>query len=1013
MSKRPLRHPKSWTRIGEGRLKSSMARAGGSDGALRRDSRSTLARHGAPVLVLARHGAPILALLACASVWVPAASAIQAHPRVIGPLVNFVGERASTPDSSGAAGAAAGALHEQTPPSISGVPVQGTPVAATPGSWTGTGPLVLAYRWQRCDAYGEHCVAAQGVTSQGGSQYTPTAEDVGGTLEVEVTARNAQEEDGPFTSASSSRVRPAPGAAVAWGQNVYGGDGQVYRDSREENPVGIEAIPNITEVADADSVTLALLSSGEVVAWGSNGHGQLGDDGFKSNWELGQNHVVVKEFNGGQLVAMTEVEQVAAANEHALALRANGAVYAWGSNARGQLGNGRGGTVSVGRTPTRVAGVSDAHAIAAGGGSDYAIVGENHQLLAWGGNTAGQLSAEGWPAACENRGECIRLSKAREKQRAEEKERETHEKVEPLLEAFPELCRTEVGFEQCEKSPTYVVMPENGSSHRVEHVQQVFAGAESAYALLESGELLSWGSNHAGQLGRPEVPAGAHANFIAPAPVMRVNPHTGKPEVLTEVVEVSAGNSHVLVRLRNHEVLGWGADGQGQLGTGKAEVCSKDSEISCFMLARRVEGLEGAGGIESIAAGGNYSLVAAGHEAYAFGNNNEGELGQGTRRGPEECVTPRDQRRFAAKLTKVEAALRAKLKAARVPKATIAKRVAKLRLTATREKEEQYGCSARPLPVRELQKAIHEAPGALTHVARVAASDYHALAILEPGVAPPGPIVSYEPENLAGRLGLAFSWRVPVSRVIYRLFERPGEAEAEPEAGEGAGECGEGEGEGEAGECGELGQGDEGGSGPPFNTLLPSVKHRRNPETEKLELGETGVIGVFEVGERVEAHAGKWTGTNSPMEFSFQWRRCTAAGACENVGSASQTYEIVPADARHTLEVIVTASNTVQGATAEAVASSEPTDLVKETGEGRSAKGENIGSPGAGGEQYTAIQGPGGAILPLEEAGYEFKLFWTKANEEEANEEQNPEKGRELAEHGKTLVTVAAPRSGA
>ena len=533
-------------------------------------------------------------------------------------------------------------------------------------------------------------------------------------------------------------------------------------------------------------------------------------------------------------------------------------------------------------------------------------------------------------------------------------------------------------------------MYENGRPHRVEHVQQVFAGAESAYALLENGELLSWGSNHAGQLGQPGVPAGAHAKFVAPAPVMRANPRTGKPEVLAEVVEVSAGYSHVLVRLRNHEVLGWGADGQGQLGAGKPEVCSKDSEISCFMLARTVEGLEGAGGVESIAAGGNYSLVELGHEAYAFGNNNEGELGQGTRRGPEECVTARARERFAAKLTKAEAALREKLRAVRASKAVIARRLAKLNLTATREKAEQYACSVRPLPVRELQNTMHEAPRALTHVSRVAASDYHALAILEPGVAPPAPVVSYEPQDLAGRLGLAFSWRVPVSRVIYRLFERPGEAEAEPEAGEGSGECGEGE---EAEECGELGQGDEGGAGAPFNTLLPSIKHRRDPETGKLELGEAGVTGVFEVGELVEAHAGKWTGTNSPMRFSFQWRRCTAAGACENVGRASQSYEIVPADARHTLEVIVTAVNSVQGAAAEATAISEPTALVKEEGEGRSAKGESIGSPGAGGEQYTAIKGPGGAALPLDEAGYEFKLSWTKANEQEANEEADPRKG--------------------
>jgi alpha-tubulin suppressor-like RCC1 family protein len=978
-----------------------MVTRGASQRARRREQRHL------PVL-LCPLGMPMLLVLGCVLAWAPAANATKARPRVVGPRVNVVGERVSTPQDAGAPGGEAGAPQDQTPPSISGVPVQGSAALATPGSWTGAGPLSFAYQWQRCDASGQDCAAAKGATSQGGSEYTPTAEDVGGTLEVLVSARDAQEAAAPVSSAASLRVRATPGAAAAWGQNVYGGDGQVYRDSREENPVGIEGIPNITEVADADSVTLALLSSGEVLAWGSNGRGQLGDDGFKANWELGQNHVVVKEFEGGQLVPMTEVEQLAASNQHALALLANGSVDAWGNNSFGQLGNGRGGTVSAGRTPTRVPGVTGAHAIAAGGGSDYAVVGEQHQLEAWGSNTAGQLSAEDWPTTCDNRGECIRLSRERAKQRAEEQERETHEKVEPLLEAFPELCKTEVGFEQCEKSPTYVVMSENGSPHRLEHVEQVFAGAESAYAVLEDGEVLSWGTNRAGQLGQPEVPTGAHASFVPPAPVMRANARTGKPEPLSEVLEMSAGATHVLVRLRNHEVLGWGADGQGQLGTGKPETCSKRAESRCFMLARRIEGLGVSGDVESIAAGGNYSLVALGHEAYAFGNNNEGELGQGTRQGPEECVPPGASERWQAALAKNEAALRAKLKAAHDPRATIAKHLAKLRLTASREKAEQYACSARPLPVRELQRSIHETPGVLTHVARVAASDSHALAILEPGVVPPSPIVSYASEDLAGRLGLAFSWRVPVSRVAYRLFERPGEAEAEPEAGEEAGECSEGEEE----ECGELAQGDEGGTGAPFNTLLPSVWHRRSPETGKFELGETGVRTVFEVGEIVEAHVGKWTGTDSPMKFGFQWRRCTAAGVCENVGNAGQSYEIVPADARHTLEVTVTATNTVQGAPAEAVAVSEPTALVKEKGEGRSARVEIIGSPAAGGEQYTGIQTPGGANMPLEEAGYEFKLSWTKANEEEGNEEATVEKGQELPERGKILVTVATPRGG-
>jgi hypothetical protein len=206
----------------------------------------------------------------------------------------------------------------------------------------------------------------------------------------------------------------------------------------------------------------------------------------------------------------------------------------------------------------------------------------------------------------------------------------------------------------------------------------------------------------------------------------------------------------------------------------------------------------------------------------------------------------------------------------------------------------------------------------------------------------------------------------------------------------------------------------EGGSGPPFNTELPKIKHNRNAETGKQELGESGFVGEFEVGETVVASEGKWTGTNSPMTFSFQWKRCTPSGACEDIGTpGSEKYEITQEDVRHTLEVVLTATNSPEpGVTAETSATSEQTAIVKEKGEGRSEKGNSIGSPKAGGETYTTIETGSGATVPLEEAGYEFKLAWSKINEEEVDEEMKKERSEELLEGGKTLVTVATPRAG-
>jgi hypothetical protein len=73
-------------------------------------------------------------------------------------------------------------------PSIFGTPVVAGTLTATVGVWTGTAPLLYAYRWLRCDADGAACVEIAAAT---GTQYTPASADLGRRLRVEVTARNA------------------------------------------------------------------------------------------------------------------------------------------------------------------------------------------------------------------------------------------------------------------------------------------------------------------------------------------------------------------------------------------------------------------------------------------------------------------------------------------------------------------------------------------------------------------------------------------------------------------------------------------------------------------------------------------------------------------------------------------------------------------------------------------------------------------------------------------------------
>ncbi|MBW7927619.1 MAG: RCC1 repeat-containing protein, partial [Fimbriimonadaceae bacterium] len=84
---------------------------------------------------------------------------------------------------------------------------------------------------------------------------------------------------------------------------------------------------------------MAVLGNGTVVAWGSNSRGQLGD-GTTSDRNV-----------PAPVPGLDNVVAVAGGMFHSLALRADGTVWAWGANESGQLGDG---TTQDRTTPVRV-----------------------------------------------------------------------------------------------------------------------------------------------------------------------------------------------------------------------------------------------------------------------------------------------------------------------------------------------------------------------------------------------------------------------------------------------------------------------------------------------------------------------------------------------------------------------------------------------------------------------------------------------------------------------------------
>ena len=86
------------------------------------------------------------------------------------------------------------------------------------------------------------------------------------------------------------------------------------------------------------------------------------------------------------------------------------------------------------------------------------------------------------------------------------------------------------------------------------------------------------------------------------------------------------------------------------------------------------------------------------------------------------------------------------------------------------------------------------------------------------------------------------------------------------------------------------------------------------------------ISGTAQEGHTLKADPGTWTGS-TPMDFSYQWRRCGPAGGnCRNIAKATDNiYTLSSADVGHTLRVLVTAVNSDGAGTAQ----SKATDVVK------------------------------------------------------------------------------------
>jgi alpha-tubulin suppressor-like RCC1 family protein/N-acetylneuraminic acid mutarotase len=353
--------------------------------------------------------------------------------------------------------------------------------------------------------------------------------------------------------ATHSLALRADGTVWAWGDNSRGqlGDGTT---TRRETPVQVNASFHTVAIAAGVNFSMALTRDGWVHAWGTNSHGQLGralaDSAIESCTFPSQSSEPCSKIP--LAVGSLDGKAIVAGSAHVLVVSDDGTVWSWGDNSSGQLG--RSGPPEI---RARVESLAEVTAVAAGQAHSLAVLSDG-TVRAWGSNAVGQL-----------------------------------------------------GLNPNTTPSTAIPTRPDQSPDRLTNVMAVAAGGNQSVALTSAGSVLEWGALFLDDSwhSTPAVVSG-----------------------LTGVVAIAAGERHKLARQSDGGVFGWGRSRRGETGP------TIPGEVPA-----RISGLDQA---TLIAAGSLHSLaVKATSGAKAWGENDINQLGLGAGAGgsistPAPVVAP-------------------------------------------------------------------------------------------------------------------------------------------------------------------------------------------------------------------------------------------------------------------------------------------------------------------------------------------------------------------------------------
>jgi Regulator of chromosome condensation (RCC1) repeat/IPT/TIG domain len=291
---------------------------------------------------------------------------------------------------------------------------------------------------------------------------------------------------------------------------------------------------------------------------------------------------------GWTLVVLVMVFTLAMATASPASATSFGAT-GWGLNPPGGLGEICFGNTQCYTSPKEVNGLSGVSSVSAGGGQNLVLL-SNGTVWAWGHRPNQAVFG---PEAVKGLGGVTAISSGSGNGTS--------------------LALLEDGTVLTFGSDGGTPQPVSGLSN----VTSISSGGDHSLALLSNGTVMAWGLNGSGQLGDGTTEGPETCGFINGEPLYCSRtpvPVSG----LSNVTAISAGGNHSLALLKNGAVEAWGANSNGQLGTGTTS--GSDVPVAVSGLSE----------VTAVSAGSEFSLALLGNQAVkAWGFNEFGQLGDG------------------------------------------------------------------------------------------------------------------------------------------------------------------------------------------------------------------------------------------------------------------------------------------------------------------------------------------------------------------------------------------------